>query len=334
MNDVTVGVAGATGALGKEILAVLDEAPWRPRKVVALAGPTTAVSHVDYGEERLPVDDLADQAFDELDALIVALPAEHARQVAGQAADDGVLVVDCAGVFTDDPDVPLWVPWVNPERLPQAVEGGLVSLPDPASTLLASVLGPLARAGLRGEVTATVMRPASAWGRDGMDELSKQVVALFNSGTPPRKVFSSGLAFDLLPQDGVVVEGGSTAIEARVRAEVADLTGFQDISITSVGVPVFTGISATIQVRTSRSIPEGLLEQLFGDAGLKLPKEAGPRYQPRPRRVDGSPFVHVGRIRVNAQGHLEVFASLDNLRGSAAAAVAAVGAMLQGRRDA
>ncbi len=327
----TIGVAGATGALGKEIVAVLDEAPWRPAHIIPLASASTAVSFVDYGKSRVAVDDLADQAMEDLDALILAVPSDVAEAAGERAIAEGIPVIDASGLFAATGRGPLVVPWVNPEALAELPPEGVLSLPGPAALLIASVLAPLRRAGVAGEVEATVLLPASVWGRAGIDELSAQVVALFNSGTPARKVFPDGLAFDLLPQIGSLDESGWTLEERKTTLEVARLLGGSlPVTVTEVAVPVFTGISATIRIRTAQQLDPALVERILADGGVQLPKAPGVRYLPRPRRVDGKAFVQVGRIRRDPGGTgLHLWASLDNLRGTAAAAVAATGALLK-----
>jgi len=157
----TVGVAGASGALGKEILAVLDQAPWRPARVVALASSRTSASTVDYGEESLPVDDLAQQAMGDLEAILLAVPPDVAREAGEAAVSEGVSVIDASGAFAEDDDVPLVIPWVNPEVLREPPLRGILAVPAAPATLVASVLGPLRRAGFTGRFHATVLVPAS-----------------------------------------------------------------------------------------------------------------------------------------------------------------------------
>lgn len=326
-----IGLAGATGALGKEILAVLDEAPWRPDKVVPLASATTAVSFVEYGGDKVAVDDLDDQAMDDLDALILAVPPEVARAAGERAIEAGVPVIDCSGAWASVSGVPVVVPWVNPEALGELGREVVAAIPSAAANLLAGALGPLRRAGVRGEVEATVLVPASAWGRAGIEELSAQVIALFNQGTPPRKVFEHGLAFDLAPQVGPVGDDGWSEAEQRVAHELRRLTGLTEpMAITMVGVPVFSGISAAIHLRTPRAVDVNLVERILRDGGVTVPEAPGARYVPRPRRVDGKPFVEVGRLRADPAGAgLHLWASIDNLRGSAAVTVALAGAVLK-----
>lgn len=329
-TDLRVGLAGATGALGGEIVKVLDAAHWRPDALVPLARATTTTTHVDYGDDHLPVDDLETEAFEGLDALFLALPREAARTAGEAAVRLGIPTIDCSGAFTSDADVPLVIPWVNPEALAE-VPRGLVAVPDAAAVLLASALGPLRRAGLEGPVEATVLVPASAAGRAGIDELSRQVVTLFNAGTPPRKVFPSGLAFDLLPAIGTAAEDGWTDREREVGAQVQRVTGsVMPVDVTLVGIPVFSGLSAELTVRLSRPVPAELVGRILADGGVKAPEAAGARYLPRPRRVEGKPFAHFGRLRVGADGRtLHLWLSMDNLRTVATVAVSIAGVLLR-----
>ncbi len=325
-SDVRVGIVGATGAMGGELLKVLDQAPWRPDTVVALARAATSTSHVMYGEERVVVDDVEHEVLEDLDLVFLAVPPRAAREIGEKVLHAGVPMVDLAGVFAADGDVPVVVPWVNPDAL-EAAARRVVSIPSPTGTLLSCVLGPLERAGLAGRATATVMLPASTAGRPGIDELSRQVTALFNAGTPPRKVFPEGLAFDLIPAVGVVGEDGWTAAERRAVNDVRTVTSWQDVSVAAVGVPLFSGLAATLQLDLPRAVPLELLQQILVDGGVKLPEDEAVRHLPRPRRLEGQPFPHVGRIRVDEGGRLHLWLGMDNLRASAAVA-AAIGASL------
>ncbi len=318
-----VGVAGATGALGGEIMRVLDKAPWRPKTVVPMASARTHIPAVEYGDVRVTVEDLEFEEIGELDGLIIALPAATARAVVERAVADGVPVVDCASSV---PGLPLVIPWVNPEVL--ADRPAAVAVPSAAVVLLASALGPLRRAGIDGDVDATVLLPASIEGRAGIDELSKQVVTLFNAGTPPRKVFEGGLAFDLIPQLGPTDESGWTERERQASEQIRAITGWTgEIRVTLVLIPLFSGMSATVSIRTSRKILPDLAIRILDDGGVRVGDAKVP---PRPRRVEGKAFVHVGRVRTGANGDgLHLWLTMDNLRTCAAAAVGAAGALVR-----
>ncbi|MBT3217775.1 MAG: hypothetical protein HN348_01680 [Proteobacteria bacterium] len=331
-SDLRVGVAGATGALGKEILSVLDQAPWRPERVVPLASPSTNIPFVEYGDRQVAVDDLEFQALDELDALIIAIPPKFAVPLAEAAAEVGVLTVDCSGASASE-EVPLIVPWINPEAIAEAPPKGVVATPGPAALLLASALGVLGRAGLLGQVTANVMLPASAWGRDGIEELSRQVISLFNSNPPPRKIFPQGLAFDLIPEVGGESDDGWSEAEKRVVSELNRLLPLEVSVLASlVGVPVFSGISASVNVATARNVPMDLVERVLQDGGVKFSTSRS--QVPRPRLVEGQPFVFAGRLRANTvTSGFTMWLAMDNLRACAAVAVGCCGAIARTTGD-
>lgn len=327
-SELKIGVVGATGAVGKELLAVLDKAPWRPDTIEAYASPATHSSHVEYGERQLPVDDVGG-GFGPLDLVFLCTPPDVARRFGEAAQADGIPVVDTSGAFADDEDVPLVLPWVNPMVLAENPLRATIALPSPGAMLLAAAVAPLVRADAVAHIDATILLPASAMGRKGVEELSAQVVALFNSGTPPRKVFPSGLAFDLLPSMGATEATGRTDLEDRVIIEVSELLGLRTApTVDVIGVPVFSGVTASIRLALSKRVDLALVQRLLADGGVQIADE--PRTLPRPRRVEGNPFATVGRLRMSPDGQrLDLLAGVDNLRGTAAAAAAAAAVLLR-----
>jgi aspartate-semialdehyde dehydrogenase len=331
-SDLSLAVFGATGAVGREILTVLDRTRWRPERIVAAASPRTTATHVDYGDDNLPVEDARDVDLALVDAAILATPAPAAREWGERAIDEGIPVIDVAGAFRDEPDVPTVVPWINPEALAASGLRGVVSLPEGPALLVASVLGPLARSGIVGPAHATVLVPASHWGRDGIEELSRQVVSLFNTQPPPRAIFPDGLAFDLLPALGEPGEDGWTEVEDRARAQLCALLGADlPVSLTLVGVPVFSGTAANVVLEPARHVLPDLVARILEDGGVKGPEQPGTRHLPRPRRQDGQPFARVGRIRVDGAGRLHLWAAIDAVRAVATASASLVAASFRDR---
>ncbi len=332
-KNLRIGLAGATGALGKEVLTVLDAAPWRPDRVVPLAGASTTTPFVSYGDEQVTVDELGREDFAGLDALIVALPRAIAGEWVEAAAAAGVPVIDLSGSQLEALDVPLVLPWLQDGALDEERARDVVAVPSAAAAMLVTLVRALAEE-LDGHVEATVFVPASSQGKAAIEELSRQVVALFNGQNPPRKVFPQGLAFDLLPQIGEPTSTGWTGEELRCVAEVARMTG-ERVDVTMVGVPVFSGMSVHLRVDVDETVPDERFLHLLEAAGLEVVPAMDARRTPRPRRVEGSSGVAVGRVR-RAQGGrvLHLWASMDNLRATASAAVGIAAALVHAREEA
>jgi aspartate-semialdehyde dehydrogenase len=330
-TEAQIALVGATGAVGAEILSVLNSAPWRPATVAPFARASTKIPFVQYGDEQLSVEDTDLARLGDFDLVIVATPAVAARELTRALAQQGVMVVDCSGVSSLEDEAPMVIPWVNPEALENIGPRDVISVPGPSASLLASVAAPLRRAGLLASLSATVMVPASFWGRDGLDELSRQVVALFNSGTPPRKIFPAGLAFDLLPEVGQRLESGVTVVELLAQTQLKRLLNEEvESSVSLVGVPLFSGVSAHIEITTPVGASIGQVARVLEDGGVVVTDgEPGPS-SATPRKVEGQPFVHVSRIRCEGN-RLQLWATMDNLRAAATVAVANAGALLKRR---
>lgn len=322
-NTPRIGLVGATGALGTAILDQLSDIGW-DLEVQAFARASTRVPTVSFGESTLPVDDVDDMDLPAFDVVVVAAPREAAARWVDAAVSAGCAVVDASGARLDDLRTPLMAPWG-----PQEPPGGewvsdVLGVPSAAGSLLSAVLQPLAdRVGVR-SAEAVVLLPASHAGRDGVEELSRQVVTLFNSQPPPRRVFPHGLAFDLLPLCGQPGPSGWTDLELRVSAEVGRLTGVK-CDVTLVGVPVFSGISATLTVTSGQALDADQVGRTLSEAGVRLSVGADGRALPRPRRVEGEPAVSAARLRPSLSGRgLHLWAGQDNLRGAAVSVVGAI----------
>ena len=329
-TGLNVAVIGATGAVGRDLLAVMGRSnlPIAGYRLFAGSGSNGEVVEIHERVHRVsslpPAGDLP-AVFEGIDVAFIAAPAEVAKRVIPVLQDLDVPVVDIGAAHADRS--PLMVPQVSLEPIADFPDTRVMCSPSAPAVVLSTVLGPLAS---RGAVSArgTVMLSASSAGKAGPEELSAQVVSLFNSKTPPRTVFPSGLAFDIHSQLGDLVEGWTTT-ERRIALEVADVLGWkpEQALMGVVLAPVFGGVAANLTVEFDHAVNIDDITQLLDEApGLRVGDPV-----PGPRKVAGESAVYVGRLRVDPDAHrLHMWVCADNLRVGATANALAIALALWG----
>ncbi len=325
-RGLTVAVVGATGAVGQDLLSALSQSPlpitaWRLFASRAMRSGTTEVDGAQLKVHVLPDDPAESPLFDDVDLVLLAAPAEVNARIGPALAEAGMAVIDVGGALAAQ--APIVVAAVDPSPLARFAEVRIVSSPSPAAVLVATVLAPLLPLGCE-RARGTILLSAGVAGRDGVEELSGQVVALFNQGEPPRKVFPSGLAFDLLAQVGEAAsaDDGWSAAERRLSAEVAAVLGLQPqaLALSLCAVPLFTGLAASLNLDFPGGVDLPDVRATLGEVGnIRLGDPV-----PGPRRLAGKAAVYVGRLRADPMGDgLHLWAAADNLRfGASANAVA------------
>lgn len=321
-TGLRIGVIGATGAVGGEVLALLAESSLEVDELVLVAGERSLGAEVEFQGEVCPV--LAEvPRLGALDLVFLCAPVPVSLEYVRQALRAEVPCVDVSGALAGSPEVPLRVAAFGPPADPQAVPL-LVAPPGPALAL-ALVLRPLEEAaGLR-RVVATSFEGASWGGRDGIDALYRESIALFNQEELPEpETFGRPVAFDCIPALGAVdEESGASAREARVSGALSRLLGEGvGIALTSVQVPTFVGFGAALAVETARPLEPALAEGVLGKApGVE-------RWDDAPegatlRAAAGGHDVLVCRVRRDpSDPHgLQLWLAADTLRLAAANAV-------------
>ena len=317
MSGLQIAVVGATGAVGQDLLEALSASDLPVGSIRPIASRTTRQLEVEIdgkGKRVLLMPDslINSPHIEGVDLVIFATPPEVTRAHAPAIAEEGIATIDIGGSLPGL--APLCVPAVSEEALEIFAQTRLISSPSAPAVALASVMGPLMTLGADA-VRGTVMLSASIAGRSGIDELGKQVLALYSSEEPPRAIFPSGLAFDLISQVGDLQDGW-TSTERRISLEVAALTGLppQSIGLTVAMVPLFAGAALSVFVQLD-PLPgeEELLHFLNDSDALRVGDPV-----PGPRRLVGRPTIHVGRIRPDPLGAgVHLWAAMDNIRAGA-----------------
>jgi aspartate-semialdehyde dehydrogenase len=292
---VRVGVVGATGALGSEVLRAIEASQLRVRDVVAVATDRSLGSDVEFEGEVVPV--LAElPSLRGLDLVVLCAPAHESLEVAREALRAEVTCVDCSGALENQPDVPLRIAALDDGA--GATRVPLVAAAGGPALAWALVLEPLARAVGLVRVRGTGLEAASVGGRAGIESLYREALAIFNQDEAPAPdVFAQPVAFDCLPAVGPVGDDGATGHEARQTNALQRLLGPDvRLGVTSVQIPAFVGHGAILAVETQRPLgPAAAAGHLDGAPGVELWKDGGESLTTRASA--GRDAVLVGRLR-------------------------------------
>lgn len=321
-RGLRIGVVGATGALGSEVLAALDASGLRISEILPAATDRSLGEDLEFQDDIYPVV-TEPPALRGLDLLFCCAPAEASLPWVREALHAEVPCIDCSGSLADQPDVPLRAAALPP---PEGAERAPL-LATPAGAVLAwsLALAPLHRvAGLR-RVVGTVLETAGASGRDGIAALSLESLALFNQQELPEdEVASRPLAFDCHASVGAPDEEGRTPRERDLEAGVQRLLDAEfPISSSIVQVPAFVGQASALWVETTRPLdPKEAEDHLAQAEGVEVWSQDGAG--PNLRAAAGRDTVIAGRVRCDASvpHGLQLWLAADVLRLAAANAVA------------
>lgn len=333
-SGLVVAIVGATGAVGEEMRAVLAERDFPVERLVPLASARSAGSTVEWRGQSVPVEVLDDDSFAGVDLALFSAGTAVSEEFGPKAVAAGAVVVDNSRAFRMHPEVPLVVPEVNPQALSGRPK--LIANPNCSTIQMVAALQPLhARAGLKRVVVSTY-QSASGAGRDAMDELRDQTVALLNFREPPTTVFKRRLAFDVLPQIDRFEPDGFTREEHKMVNETRKIMGLPDLPVcaTCVRVPVFVGHACSINAEFSRPFEvEEALAALEAAPGLVV--HADPTEFPMAADAVGQDPVYVGRVRrdPSCPTGLVIWVVADNLRKGAATNAVQIAEALVERGD-
>jgi aspartate-semialdehyde dehydrogenase len=294
-----IGVVGATGAVGREALAILAEWGVPADRVSAFASARSAGTLVPYGTGALRIGDGAHGAWHELDLVLQCAPTAIARTIVPRALDAGAAVVDASSAYRDDPDVPLVVPGVNGHLLDAAPR--LIASPNCSTILLVTALDPIRRAFGIASITVSTYQAVSGAGAKGLEELRRLTRAALDGIDAAPAAFAEPCAFNCFshnspvdPTTGLNVEERKMIDESR---KIWDAPGLR-VNPTCIRVPVERAHSESVTVVLSRAASTAdLRTALSGASSVCVVDDPATGRFPTPRRATGADAVLVGRIR-------------------------------------
>ena len=326
MNEsgLTVGVLGATGAVGSTILSILDERDFPASEVVAFASERSAGREIPFGDRSLTCVTPDGESIQGIDILISSAGGSISEAWAPRFVEAGAVVVDNTSFWRMHDDVPLVVPEVNAEQL--ASHEGIIANPNCTTAVMLMAVAPIHReAGLKRLVLSSY-QAVSGTGQKAIEELQSQSSAVLAGEQPDEpSVYPHRIAFNVLPQVEVFKEGDDyTTEERKVMAETRKIMGLGDevsISATCARVPVMTGHSESLNIETEVDLsPDRCREILAAAPGVTVVDDPAAGRYPTALEAAGVDDVLVGRIRRDPDhpNTLNLWLAGDNLRKGAA----------------
>ena len=316
-----VAVLGATGAVGREMLKVLDERRFPISEIVALASPRSVGEHVTFGNREIVVQLAEPAAFEGVDIVLASAGSAVSKVLLPAAVQRGAVCIDNSSAYRMDADVPLVVPEVNGSAA--LGHRGIIANPNCSTIQMLVALKPIHDAATIRRIVVTTYQSVSGAGQKGIEELANQTVSLLNQKPFDVKVHAARIAFNVVPQIGDFDADGYTSEEMKLVYETRKIFGDETIQIcpTAVRVPVFAGHSESIVVELERPLsPEAARELLAKAPGVKLIDDPQRGKYPMAIDVAEQDEVFVGRVRrdPSVANGLALWVVADNLRKGAA----------------
>jgi len=317
-----IAVAGATGNVGREMLAILEERGFPADEVVALASRRSVGTEVSYGDRTLKVKDLATYDFSDTDICLMSAGGNVSKEWSPKIGAQGCVVIDNSSAWRYDADVPLIVPEVNPDAVEGFRKRNIIANPNCSTAQLVVALKPLHdRATIRRVVVSTYQSVSGA-GKEGMDELFTQTRAVFVNDPVERKKFTKRIAFNVIPHIDVFMEDGQTKEEWKVTAETKKMLDPKiKVTCTAVRVPVFIGHSEAVNIEFEKPITADEARDILREAPgcLVIDKREDGGYV-TPHESAGEDATYISRIREDPtiDNGLNMWVVSDNLRKGAA----------------
>ena len=298
MKEMNVGVLGATGAVGQEMLKILAERDFPVKSLRPLASARSAGKTILFKGENVPIAEAREDAFRGLDLVLGAAENDIAQRFAPHILDAGAVFVDNSSAFRLREDVPLIIPEINPEDAKR--HKGIISNPNCTTIVTLVAVAPLAKESPIETMIASSYQAVSGAGLAGMRELTEEIAAGLQGEPYEPKAFAHPIAYNVIPQIGSEQFMGYTSEEMKMQNEGRKILHLPEmqVSCTCVRVPVLRSHSVSVVLRTQEKISVDRARALIAAApGCKLVDDLKNHVYPMPLDTSDQDLVFVGRIR-------------------------------------
>ncbi|MGE5172705.1 MAG: aspartate-semialdehyde dehydrogenase [Betaproteobacteria bacterium] len=320
-NNYVVAVAGATGAVGREMVEILEERNFPVAELVPLASERSEGERVEFRGKNVTVRRLTKDSFKKVDIALFSAGAERSLEFAPAAVASGAVVVDNSSAFRMDPKIPLVVPEVNAHAI--AKHNGIIANPNCSTIGMVVALKPIHDTARIKRIVVTTFQSVSGTGKKAMDELAQQTVALLNFRDVETSVYPHQIAFNCLPHIDSFLDNGYTKEEMKMVNETKKIMEDDSIRVTAttVRVPVFRCHSESVNIETEKKISANEVRAILSTApGVIVYDDPKKNLYPLAIDVAGKDETYVGRIREDESipNGINMWIVSDNLRKGAA----------------
>ena len=298
MKTYTVAVLGATGAVGREMISILEERNFPVGKLIPLASARSAGTTIPFRGEDVTVIEATPDSFKGVDIVLGASPNKLAKEMAPHIVAAGAVFVDNSSAFRLYDDVPLVIPEINPEDVKK--HKGIISNPNCSTIVSLVAVNAINKLSPIKAMTVSTYQAVSGAGAGGPVELKSQVEAIAEGKEIEKKIFPYQIAYNLIPQIGDFTENGYTTEEMKMQNEGRKIMHLPELLVgcTCVRVPVFRShsISITLATETPISVEEAR-KAIANAAGCRLVDDPANKSYPMPLDTSDQDIVFVGRIR-------------------------------------
>lgn len=333
----TIAVVGATGAVGRIIIQLLEEREFPAKKVRFLASARSLGMTISFRGEEHAIEELTEDAFADTELVIASTPDDVAAKYLPAAVAAGAIVIDESGFFRMQPDVALVIPEINPEAALEAK--GIIASPNCSTTQMVVALKAISNVSPLTRVIVSTYQATSGAGLQGKTDLVEGTKAALANAEYEYKAFQHPIAFNAIPQIGSVKEDGYTSEELKMVYETRKILGDENLQInpTCVRIPVENCHSESITVETESPVsPEQAREAFAAFPGIEVIDDTANGNYPLPSTCSGRDEVFIGRIRrdISHPNGLSFWCVSDNLRKGAATNAVQIAELLASRRPA
>ena len=321
MKKYNVAVLGATGAVGREMIKLLEERNFPVENVKFLASKRSVGKLIPFCGKEIAVEEATTASFEEMDIVLGAASNELAKEMAPHIVKAGAVFVDNSSAFRMDKDVPLVVPEINPEDA--KAHKGIISNPNCSTIITLVAINALNKLSPIKSVIASTYQAVSGAGAGGPIELENQTKALMNGEEIKAEVFSHQIAENLIPKIGSGLDNGYTTEEMKMQNEGRKIMHLPElrVSCTCIRVPVVRSHSISVIIRLEDKVSVEDARNIIASApGCKLVDDLNNNIFPMPIDTSNQDLVFVGRIRedLTCDGAINLWCCGDQVRKGAA----------------